>query len=194
MLNGELVVNGQAVAFPHNILWWHEIVNIEFGARRFAVTNCPLTGSAIVFDAKAVPTRRGRVPWNGRPRCSWEVSTESQRCGRQAQRLERERRCCGIRRWLVGGRAGTRRCSVLPRGSSWCFHARHRALLNGVRRHVLRSMAPRVSGLDCRALRASLRRRQQQGRRQYRAPGKAVACSLVRALARLVSAGLPRRR
>ena len=38
----------------------------------------------------------GRVPWNGRPRCSWQVSKKSQRCRRQAQRLKRARRCCGM--------------------------------------------------------------------------------------------------
>lgn len=43
-------LNGQWVAVPHNILWWHEIVNFttQGGARR-SVTYCPLTGSSLVF-------------------------------------------------------------------------------------------------------------------------------------------------
>ena len=53
-----LIVEGTPVAVPHNILWWHEIVNLDVGTRRVAVTYCPLTGSALVFDASAVPTER----------------------------------------------------------------------------------------------------------------------------------------
>ena len=37
-------------AYPHNILWWHEIVNEAEGADSFAITFCPLTGSGIQFD------------------------------------------------------------------------------------------------------------------------------------------------
>ncbi|MCH7489803.1 MAG: DUF3179 domain-containing protein [Gemmatimonadetes bacterium] len=48
-----MVVDGTPVAIPYNILWWHEIVNVELGGRVLAVTYCPLTGSAIVFDATA---------------------------------------------------------------------------------------------------------------------------------------------
>ncbi len=43
---------GQYIAIPHNILWWHEIVN--FNASDLAVTYCPLTGSSIVFDRRSV--------------------------------------------------------------------------------------------------------------------------------------------
>jgi hypothetical protein len=53
-----LVVDGQAVAFPHNVLWWHEIVNIDLGRRRLAITYCPLTGSALVFDGTSAGTQR----------------------------------------------------------------------------------------------------------------------------------------
>ena len=53
-----LLVRDQAVAIPHNILWWHEIVNIDLGGRRLAVTYCPLTASAIVFDATRNGTHR----------------------------------------------------------------------------------------------------------------------------------------
>jgi hypothetical protein len=40
-------VNGQFIAVPHNILWWHEIAN--FDAFGLMVTYCPLTGSSMVF-------------------------------------------------------------------------------------------------------------------------------------------------
>jgi hypothetical protein len=53
-----LMVDGTPVAIPHNILWWHEIVNLDLGGRRLAVTYCPLTGSAMVFDATAVGVAR----------------------------------------------------------------------------------------------------------------------------------------
>lgn len=45
-----LVIDGQPRAYPHNIMWWHEIVNDTLGGRSFAVTFCPLTGSGLVFD------------------------------------------------------------------------------------------------------------------------------------------------
>jgi hypothetical protein len=45
-----VVVGGEAIAIPLNILWWHEVVNLEAGGRRFAVTHCPLTGSSLAFD------------------------------------------------------------------------------------------------------------------------------------------------
>ena len=53
-----LVVDGVAIAIPHNILWWHEIANIDLGGRRVSVTYCPLTASALVFDATGVGASR----------------------------------------------------------------------------------------------------------------------------------------
>ena len=41
---------GQFVAVPHNILWWHEIVNLDDFGLPMAVSYCPLTGSSMVFD------------------------------------------------------------------------------------------------------------------------------------------------
>ncbi len=49
-----LVIDGQAIAIPHNVLWVHEIVNLNRGATQVAVTYCPLTGSALVFDRASV--------------------------------------------------------------------------------------------------------------------------------------------
>jgi hypothetical protein len=48
------VIDGQARAYPHNILWWHEIFNDEVNGTQYSVTFCPLTGSGLVF-----PGRRG---------------------------------------------------------------------------------------------------------------------------------------
>jgi hypothetical protein len=49
-----LRLGGEWVAVPHNILWWHEIINFVsfagFSGDRTAVTYCPLTGSSIAFD------------------------------------------------------------------------------------------------------------------------------------------------
>ena len=39
------------LAYPHNILWWHEIVNVSDPG--LAITYCPLTGSSMVFSNAA---------------------------------------------------------------------------------------------------------------------------------------------
>ncbi len=49
-----LTLGGEAVAIPHNILWWHEIVNLDRAGEQVAVTYCPLTGSSLVFDRTSV--------------------------------------------------------------------------------------------------------------------------------------------
>lgn len=52
--DGELVIGikigDQARAYPHQILDWHEIANDEINDVAFAITYCPLTGSAIAWD------------------------------------------------------------------------------------------------------------------------------------------------
>lgn len=45
-----LVVDGQAIAYPHTILDWHEVVNESFGDKQLTVSYCPLTGTGIVFQ------------------------------------------------------------------------------------------------------------------------------------------------
>jgi hypothetical protein len=47
-----LRINGEAKAYPIQILMWHEIVNDEIGGIPVAVTFCPLCYSAIVFDRR----------------------------------------------------------------------------------------------------------------------------------------------
>jgi hypothetical protein len=46
-----VVLHGKARAYPIAILNWHEIVNDEIDGQRFAVTYCPLCGTAVAFDA-----------------------------------------------------------------------------------------------------------------------------------------------
>ncbi|MDX1577783.1 MAG: DUF3179 domain-containing protein [Gemmatimonadota bacterium] len=53
--------NGQPLAIPHKILWWHEIVNLEVPGERRTVTYSPLTGSAMVFDPAAAGVDSFRV-------------------------------------------------------------------------------------------------------------------------------------
>lgn len=47
-----LEVNGDARAYPLQILTWHEIVNDVVGGRPVSVTYCPLCNSGIVFDRR----------------------------------------------------------------------------------------------------------------------------------------------
>ena len=49
----ELVVEGEARAYPLQVMVWHEIVNDEVGGVPVAVTFCPLCNTAIVFDRRA---------------------------------------------------------------------------------------------------------------------------------------------
>ncbi len=46
-----ITLNGQSRAYPIAILNWHEIVNDEIDNKRFAVTYCPLCGTAVAFDS-----------------------------------------------------------------------------------------------------------------------------------------------
>ena len=49
-----LEIDGNYIAVPQNVLWWHEIVNFSAFSTPLAVTYCPLTGSGMVFDRTAV--------------------------------------------------------------------------------------------------------------------------------------------
>ena len=53
-----LVVQGQAYAVPLNVLWWHEVANLDAGDAQLAVTYCPLTGSSLAFDRAAINGRK----------------------------------------------------------------------------------------------------------------------------------------
>ena len=45
-----IYVDGEARAYPHNILWWHEIQVDRVGGREINATFCPLTGSGVIID------------------------------------------------------------------------------------------------------------------------------------------------
>ena len=45
-----VVVEGEARAYPHNVFWWHEIINDRIGDEWISITFCPLTGSGLGFD------------------------------------------------------------------------------------------------------------------------------------------------
>ncbi len=45
-----VVIDGEARAYPHNVGWWHEIVNDQINGQAFSVTFCPLTGTGMVYD------------------------------------------------------------------------------------------------------------------------------------------------
>lgn len=49
-----LTLDSLDLAIPHNILWWHEIVNLNLPGLKTAVTYCPLTGSSLAFDRAAI--------------------------------------------------------------------------------------------------------------------------------------------
>ena len=44
-------LHGETRAYPISILNWHEIVNDEINGQRFAITYCPLCGTAMAFEA-----------------------------------------------------------------------------------------------------------------------------------------------
>jgi len=47
-----VAVNGEARAYPVQIMTWHEIVNDTVGGLPVAVTYCPLCNSAVVYDRR----------------------------------------------------------------------------------------------------------------------------------------------
>lgn len=49
-----VVLDGEALAVPFPIFWWHEVVNFDRGDEHVAVTRCPLTGSSLAFSREAV--------------------------------------------------------------------------------------------------------------------------------------------
>jgi len=47
-----VIINGEAKAYPHNMGWWHEIVNDVVGGQPIVVSFCPLTGTGLVFNGQ----------------------------------------------------------------------------------------------------------------------------------------------
>jgi hypothetical protein len=74
-------LDGEARAYPLQILTWHEIVNDEFGDRAVAVTFCPLCNAAVAFDREVGDHGVMRFGVSGLLRNSdlimWDDQTES---------------------------------------------------------------------------------------------------------------------
>jgi hypothetical protein len=49
-----ITINGEARAYPIDILNWHEIVNDNFEGKPISITYCPLTGSGIAFNTSSI--------------------------------------------------------------------------------------------------------------------------------------------
>lgn len=49
-----IVIDGEARAYPYEILNWHEIVNDKFGDQHVSITYCPLTGSSLIFKTSVL--------------------------------------------------------------------------------------------------------------------------------------------
>jgi hypothetical protein len=88
-----LILDGQPVAVPHNILWWHEILNLDLDTGTgLAITYCPLTGTSMVFDRAAADGatlgvsgllfRSNLVMYDrNEPRSLWPQMKRGARCG-----------------------------------------------------------------------------------------------------------------
>ena len=48
------LIGDRVLAIPHNILWWHEVMNLNLPEGNFAVTYCPLTGTSMAFDRASI--------------------------------------------------------------------------------------------------------------------------------------------
>ena len=46
--------DGQPIAIPLNIMWFHEVVNLEMNGIPVSITHCPLTGSTMGFKRQGV--------------------------------------------------------------------------------------------------------------------------------------------
>ncbi len=92
-----VVLGGDALAIPHNILWYHEIVNLDRGDERIAITYCPLTGSSLAFDRSSIGGQElgvsgllfmnNLIMFNrGDPESLWPQMLGEARCGAQLGR------------------------------------------------------------------------------------------------------------
>lgn len=89
-------LDDQTLAVPHNVLWWHEIVNLNRNGRHLAITYCPLTGSGLVFDRSSVDRanfgvsgllyRNNLIMYDRRsPSSLWSQMMVQGICGREAE-------------------------------------------------------------------------------------------------------------
>ena len=57
-----VTIDGESRAYPHNLLWWHEIINDTVNGRQISVTYCPLTSTGLVFDTETPSDRLEMIP------------------------------------------------------------------------------------------------------------------------------------
>ena len=50
-------INGDIRAYPHNVGWWHEIMNDVVGGIPIVVSFCPLTSTGLMFDGRGTDGR-----------------------------------------------------------------------------------------------------------------------------------------
>jgi hypothetical protein len=50
-------INSNIRAYPHNIGWWHEVMNDVVGGRPVVMTFCPLTSTGMLFDGRGTDGR-----------------------------------------------------------------------------------------------------------------------------------------
>ena len=91
-------IDGEARAYPLQILIWHEIANDSLGGTPIAVTFCPLCNSAIVFDRRLDgEVLRLRHDGAVAPQRSRHVRPADRDLVAAAHRYRPHRRACGTR-------------------------------------------------------------------------------------------------
>ncbi|MBT5872977.1 MAG: DUF3179 domain-containing protein [Candidatus Latescibacteria bacterium] len=57
-----VTVENESRAYPHNFLWWHEIINDNVNGQQISVTYCPLTATGLVFNTETPRDELEMVP------------------------------------------------------------------------------------------------------------------------------------
>ena len=48
------IIDGQPYAIPLNVMWYHELLNLNWPSVQLALSYCPFTGTGMAFDRKAI--------------------------------------------------------------------------------------------------------------------------------------------
>lgn len=97
-----VVFNGEARAYSHIVLDWHEIINDQIGENAYALTYCPLTGTAVnwnrvingevtTFGVSGLLFNSNLIPFDRSSGSNWSQmrneSVNGERIGTQAELL-----------------------------------------------------------------------------------------------------------
>ncbi len=113
--------NGQPLAIPHQVLWWHEVVNLEAPGQELTVTYSPLTGSSMVFDRIGTGVRGfgvskyvvdSNLVLEDESRSLWPQLSRAARCGAKD----------GLSLELVPYQEVTLRAWTLQHRDTWIVH------------------------------------------------------------------------